>query len=785
MTDKFERHGSTRWTKANVPSYGEDWGDDYVIEEASASQEELPKQHNPTPAKLVLSIDNIPNKNDSDSDLENDSEGQKSNAAYPYPQSTPREPSPLHSSHPLSQTVPSRSGHGIKDDSDYFPPTPTFTNHSSLPPDTPALDRSFISDTDLIQHEPASLNLATGGLHEIREEPSRGNAAPESLVLSIDRLSGVHDRDDDDTDDDSDISFQNNLGIHRSLSDASKRRSFHFDHVPALVSDLDSDDWGYNPKHSSNDEAEKEDGSQADDEFGHLRTLPPSVGVRQPVKTDALDSLINDLLMMERLHTLSTAKQEEGGSANGAQSEEFPKVASQPIEEESHDGEPSQLPTDESHHELPSLGSIHDHLLPDFDGRSFTSDTPSNRASILPDDYQKEHEKFLSNVRSRSSSVRKPPQDKAAVSLLELALYNEDEENTTGVSDPARDLAPPQLEPVASSGSVSTGKMSFDMAAPGKLEDPSVSRRVSTTLTLNMGSWTPDTNIYRDRFVNDNDNESQMNMSVFNGNEGNYMKFTGLRAPSVYAELFTNSLCISVPDTIDAGLPSIAEQDVDDDGNGDAATTMPDIVSMRDGDTDTNPSPSTFGSVLKDRPYHQPAFKEESTPAALRDCIPEEPETGEENDAELTPETDVESKRVISGSGLSDLAFLELPSKQKYPVSDWKKIMAQSQPIDRINLLREALIKEAAYETGLQHWLYHTLKSTELNTHMQIGKLASEAYQNAPHNDLRRHTSIRSKVSLVKDKIDTGSFGRNLQKIDTGSFGRKIFGRSKKTKKGE
>ena len=102
--------------------------------------------------------------------------------------------------------------------------------------------------------------------------------------------------------------------------------------------------------------------------------------------------------------------------------------------------------------------------------------------------------------------------------------------------------------------------------------------------------------------------------------------------------------------------------------------------------------------------------------------------------------------------------------------------MATSQPIDRIRLLRDALEKEADYDTGLLNWLNESLRQSEDASNIHIGKIATQAYQNAAHNDIRRHASIRSKVSIVRDKVETSG-------LQASSLGKRFFNRGKKLMK--
>ena len=190
------------------------------------------------------------------------------------------------------------------------------------------------------------------------------------------------------------------------------------------------------------------------------------------------------------------------------------------------------------------------------------------------------------------------------------------------------------------------------------------------------------------------------------------------------------------------------------------------------------------GSVLKDHNYQKPLFREERlTPAASDDdfstqkyhsLIP--PDIRVASDSSET----TERKRSVSTSTMNTDATVNITPKitspplittpGKYPVSDWKSIITISQPQDRIAAFKEALLKEQEYDSGIQMWLNYALKQEPtFNSNLLIGRVASQAYQNAPHNDLRRHVSLRTKVNLVKDKVEgtTGSFGKT-----TGSLGK-------------
>lgn len=831
MAESFERHRSTRWVKSKSQTY-DSWGDQYddynydnenqelgeIDEETAenevqilpiASQQQQIPQSTQISAPLVLSIDQMRRSANGDSldedsvhsNLEvtsdahnsqvdvsssahNDFGGNLALQAYDYNYNckhpefdeerevleglrigTSQNYVEANERVPPNNIAPINT-HGLKDDADFFPPTPTFSMKQYVQPqtpETPQSDRSFVSDTDSIQREPDSLNLAYGEppLNEIREElPVRaeptqvGQNPPEDLVLSIDRMNLVL-SDDDSSLDDGVYNRHEDFGYDQQDDNSNAYDEIvNAEHAKARLYDSsadeadEDDDWGYNSQHSSNDE-----------EVAHLNTVEKvrSQGSesRQPVKTDALDSLISDLLKMERLSTMYLEQLKGGTAVEKSESLALAPTTEQIVELYDKDNY--------SEHGTPEI------LLPKIRGQSSTPEL--SQSELLPPDFEEQHQRFLSNVQSRSTSVRKAPpvkvDDSAArdsdVKLLASSRFE------TGL----------KLEPVNSTGSISTGNASFDVTsvtlppmAPPPISDPdSLGRRMSTASnqTFNFGSWKPNTNKFRDQFVSDNDAESQMNVSIFNGDES-YNKFTGMRPPSGYAESFPNSSMLSIPETIDAPLQSIDEDGLNDDELGDELNKET-VVDTSQLDLSKIASVTTNApSVLQDHPHETATFSEEKTPGSSIDNL-----TVEKSNETRVP-SDTTSRKV------SDLtvktAGSAKPPKVKYPVFNWKQIMGVSQPIDRIELLRKAQIDELNYDTGLNYWLGETLKSSENSPHIQIGKIATQAYQNAQHIELRRHTSIRSKVSLVKDKMDTGNFG-----LQASSFGRKFLSRGKKLMK--
>lgn len=828
MAENFERHKSTRWVKADVPSYGDQWGNeyDYDYNEEEENQPEpspveihpetaarRPKSSNP----LVLSIDHVNRAEDSsDNEDENELEQDPKESVDPHSDSSFNAPDSLvepdsnfrvpESSKASTRRPPPVSTHGLKDDSDFFPPTPTFSLSQFVQqsPETPHSDRSYLSDADSIQREPVNLNLARKAdlLKEIQEAPVEDSGAekavsvPEALVLSVDRMNLDS---SDDSDDD-------RFGFFEGKEAFEKGYEANYDeYVNPEVSSSeeslardDDDDWGYNSQHSSNEDTENEDELNV----GNSRDARDVSDLRRHVKTDALDSLINDLLQMERLSSKSplapTLAKETKREVQGV---------------------------------LPSLDSIHDMSLPDFENHTFTADTGDeienreyerdleNResesgdvaASVFSEQVAKDHESYISNFLGRVASVRKAPPtfdekpETPKLSETKLPEFPETRVPETKVPESPETRVPELLEtkvtelpesraevpesrvpelpesipegellelvPVLSTGSVSTGKVSIDpVNSLVNTDSETLTRNVSTvsTATFNLGTWKPNTNLFRDQFINDNDNESQMNYSMDNSNEANYSKFTGLRPGSGYAESFANSSCLSVPETVDANLPSIEE-------NGSENGDYPDTASLPNSSS-IQPIEST-ASVLRNHSYDKPKFGEERvTLAGSHDRLPGE-DTVKEHTRKSSEASATDATRRISDLSIAPTLEVKKPL-QKYPTYKWKQIMSVSQPIDRIQLLKQARIDEANFDTGLVTWLHENLKRSEVSSNIHIGRIATEAYQNAQHSDLRRHTSIRSKVSLVKDKMDTGNIG-----LQATNFGRRFLSKGKKLMK--
>lgn len=739
MTDKFQRHKSTRWVKASVPTYGDDWGDEYDSDTSQADGQpsqtftssgapplpDLPaidptNQTVHRPSDLVLSIDHLASHDDDLSDDE----------------------------------LPKKGGF-----EELVPPTPTFSEHNV---ETPTSDRSFQSDADSIQHE-TDLNVR-GGVNLLDKIEEANPDTKEDEHFSFDTLDQQAFQGDPENRED-------DLCSVTVSSDENKPE------VPPLVlsvdgkkyendDDDDDDNWGYNSDNSSKNE------------YNDRELAAPDTAAKE---VDTSDS------------TPEQASRAIGLGVTEDRSNEHSRISTEALDNLINDLEKASVGPDEesfnTHQELVLDVDFNDVSLPDFD-RSFDYDTTQPPTPVEPLSYAKakeEHENYVNDLLTHKPSVRKPPRQN-----LQLGDYLN---IADAVNDYIEEEKPVELHPVVSSGSLSTGKFSVatdkeksdtassnvqdtvilrdEFAPPGGAGGADdLLRRVSTmtTGTFNMGSWAPNTGNYRDQFISNNDNESAINFNP-SASDNAYDKFTSNRNGLGFlfdAELNTSSL--SVPETIDIGLPSIHEDETDD--NYDLEEVQPTTTNM----TESTNVTSGTDSVLADH-VPQPVFREEKlTPLSSKealvvpkrsmlDVIDDVASTTETDKSTLAPTITEESKRVAStASDATTLSFVSKPPTAR-PTYDWTKIMAVSQPVDRIRLLREALVQESTYETGLNNWLQETLKTADKASSMHVGLIASKAYENATHNDIRRHASIRSKVSSVRDKVgDTGLTASNFGK---------------------
>lgn len=848
MSDKFGRHMSTRWAKASVPTYGDEWDDGFGS--GSDSDDAVP-QKEIVPERFELP----PDQNDDKSDLENLVEFE---APKEYDvddlHETYQAPHSVADSKPSLVLSIDRMSNRFDDSSDEDQPqekdddnekakfkhsvtlneavddvpvhTPQTDKFKEAEPETPQSDKSYISDADSIQQEPEDLVIKDKStLHDISEnsqgaeftregtlrdfhrsneqvgdeaeheenlhqsshsplshqdvesehgsttqgnsnlhgaiplpddEPTEplhvpdspvvSSSAPAPLVLSIDNKNFDDDNDDDDTDN----VDEDNYGHSKDDSD---------------------DNWGYNGEDTDEDDAPSFEKSKEDLHTTDVRT--------HRVKTDALDLLINDL------QDASFGTDDEKGSerfilpplSHDVSMPDFSAYTEDEDGGETTPIAPLSIPEAEAHKSFLINGHKPSIRKPPPQRNNLVSVDYSSIADAVSG-YMDEH------------TTEKSPVRNSHVEQRDVHEYDDTDTEESHLGKPDNDL---ELNPVLSLGSISTGKASLgSMSAksvqnekepqvPAKDTAPDVnerftrplfaeSRRASamSTNTFNMGSWKPNTNNFRDQFINGNDNVSVFNVNLLNNDD--YERFTGAQSGlGISHDAASRTSSISVPETIDASLPRISEDMDFDDDSGDAHD---DAVSK---------VPSTSDSVLKEKPYLNALFKEEKlTPAPSSDDLPKKTATqryssllapADEDDKERprsNSQSLVGSQSTIKNTALSVVAPKKF-KQQTYVPTNWKQIMQTSQPIDRIRMLKEALVKEREFDTGLQNWLHETLTLSENGSNMHIGRIASAAYQNATHNDIRRQNSFRSKVSIVKDKVEgTGlhasSFGKRFLK---------------------
>ncbi|ODV77766.1 uncharacterized protein CANTADRAFT_31082, partial [Suhomyces tanzawaensis NRRL Y-17324] len=886
MADNFGRHLSTRWVKASVPSYGDEWGDEYDYNynsEETSSVTEAKKEVTPerfelhdnhqtpdhsfssrsqdeaisgesismgqdlshktgvpsgaqNPSNLVLSIDRFKNRSDSDSDETSDEEPEEQPKAVR--KNTIRKP-PLELD---SSLIESHLADVSKSFDEFVPPTPTYTTKFSNP-GTPQSDRSYQSDADSIQNEPANLNVVDSNrfASSDQEHNYEGKTILEDIqpknLSTIDEFHSGKETDND------------NEAIHFSKPEASPPQSPNV--ASPLVLSIDKKDFNYSSDDDEDEIAFEHNDDIHEEEHDNDNDIPRNhetntiqsdneSTTRRPIETAALDSLIHDLENASLGPDSSPERpkeQPEGENDYTLQLDSFD--VSMPDFEDSElvntslaqayeeEGDPNSPTTPIAPLSLTEEKEGHrNYLRESGHRRSIRKPPPEPRKNLVSVDY--------SNIADAVSGYMNDNESLGANKNLDIigednqSVSSETKSQSTGenkerISEPqmqeeeffsTEDFKKPgvnELHPVVSLDSLSTGKFSFETHSTSQRGDNhslrdgqslrdnhsirenynsnegvenDKSRRVSTMsmATVNMGGWNPNTNNYRDQFINDNDNESQINFNPHAEEPSNYNKFTKLRGSSGLSEVVSNSSSISVPDTIDAALPQIAEDPDDNEDN----QLQPKTSIAAD-------------SILQEHSYPLPVFKEERlTPAGSSEMLPK---SSNQRYSSLFLSNDLESqetKRIASDSTMgalekemnkaanplrvtgastavteSGLTSTKPFSAQSYPVFDWKTIMSASQPIDRIRLLKEALKKESEHDTGLQNWLHETLKSSQNPTNMHIGKIASEAYSNATHNDIRRHASLRSKVSIVKDKVETSG-------LHATSFGKRFLSRGKK-----
>ncbi|CAN3503871.1 hypothetical protein DICA1_F12134 [Diutina catenulata] len=581
-----------------------------------------------------------------------------------------------------------------------------------------------------------------------------------------------------------------------------------FDDAPS-DSDSDDDRWGHQSDDDWGHQSDSDDDDAGEDPTPELNIVKSSESAvaspRHPVNTDMLDTLMHDIENVSY-----------GDSSDDSGPQRNPKGLS--ID--------TSRPADETDLPTGGYGSAFAQYL-----EQEWNDDPSQSASpitpLSPSQSVSMHESFVRTMSDRRSSVRKPPGARQALVSMDYSHIADavsgymDDKPQTPDADARHPLAndsvkssPESLRGPDEPSLKDAMDDAVDAPVPPRPNFSADSRRSSAHTLGGFGAWKPNTSTFRDKFIADNSSDEENDCHSINN--ANYRAFTQQRQSSVA------STAPSLPETVDVAMPAIDE---DDDSEGD--TIAPRMS------TDTYGS-----SVLDSAPPMKPVFHEEKlTPNPSLDHVPGPPQkyssllgnevVPEENEPEEkthtrsasdgTLEGDRESRASLSsltpggaaessvagasgasvpGAGSSQAAGTQdHPSTgamgprgsvsstaaasfrpKPYPVSDWKGIMSTSQPIDRIRKLKDALDAEFKYDTGLEVWLVQSLRQADASgaPAMQNGRIATEAYQNAPHMDIRRHNSINTMqvIGDVKDRVQAAAPAAR-------SLGKKFLSKSK------
>lgn len=689
MAENCERQKSTRWVDAKVPTYGNDWGVDFSDEDGDE------RDHSELPV--------TPQTQDS-SKTEEAPQHKK-----PYILKLPEISSPdEHASKVLNSPVAALATTTFNQSKNLATAVEFVNSNSSKPPE------EVIGDTTT--HETSPFQAPSLGQFSERFNTSQSDVSYASDTNSIQQepqeLNLGSSRNADLTKNipealAASVPEPLVLSIDRMQLESHDDLSSDVQSPPTSPLKLSN---AISPTNKENLQREPDTKAIPEQDSLPMQKEDTITNVCHRVPKEGLESLIDDLLRLEKLSLVLM---------DADNSESSKKQLDSSIKSTSPAGDESAI---------------------------CTHDSP---ATLL-----QKHHSYLSDLRNRKASIRKEPPLVASpihTSIKDdsniLNLGSEprgDEKNDDAESD--TEVA---LEHIESNSSVSTGSPSYIADVPSISSDAKVSRKDLTVSSkrFSLGSWKPNTSVFRERFVDNNDLEPHMNVSMYNEGESGYFKFTGvMRRVSGYAESFANSSCISVPDTIEANLHSVNE--VNSDGY-DPSLDVVSLVTVRQTQSGAPGPGASTPSLLRENTYKKGKFQEKISADNLVN--------------EKTVATDNHTLEAVPAP----------TSAAKYPVFNWKNIMSVSQSVDRIMLLKQARADEEAYDTGLLNWLNEVLRSTDpSSSNMQIGLLATQAYKNAPHNDLRRHISLRSKVSMVRDKMDLGA-----------SFGRRFLSKGKKLMK--
>ena len=829
MTGEFARHRSTRWVKTDMPSYGDEWDDyyDYEEEEMTEHEEEA------TDSQILRrSLGSLKEDNEAKNEEDVDKEGKENKAASMKSLLLPLvlsvdDPGQRNSNSDLSsldEITEKQENEREKKDKNlhntssdlYFEGKNIYDLH------TPHTESGILSSEKFVEKAPSQTSsnqgderinqsqiselgkLSDSDDKSIREVPSRLSIVRDEITTEVPKgEEDVNKKADENNITERREPDLNSKGTGNSFSSVTSKEKNPYEPL-VLSTDRDKDDihssseeWGYNGEDTDSDSIgdipEKEEDNMTDEQTDEAKNQPTLDGLLYDLKKASLD----DKVLGEAADDSKQISEKDRLSDEL----DFSFTFSQKSDINKED--PKDKTLDVTKGDATKDKGV-DHQMGKGEEESYLGEEASDKSSSLDSDIHAT-KKVARPVPKKNDANDYIPEGGNVDYVGMYSERGEVEKDPLGRTDTVRSLRverdkqhkdgnfPPNNR---QQGVAESPK---DVARETNDEDDDFSRRSSyrSVSTFNMGSWKPNTDNYRNQFINDNDNVSTMNMSMY-GNESNkiYKKFVNQRSISgASMDAISEQSSVSIPETMDIPLPSISEDAADIEPQG----SHEDLVEMQGDDR--------LPSLLQDHPHKQIFREEKVTPLnstdtvnvpksapkqryssllSTSDDIPRPNAKDAKDSADFKDSRDFKDAKDTrdAEASLQKKGTLRVASSESQltlnnsPVAppnlyNWKAIMSTSQPVDRIRLLKEANMKEALYDTGLQEWINAILKLSNEIPNIHIGKLASEAYQNAPHNDITRHLSLRSKVSVVRDKMENSG-------IQASNLGKRFLNRGKK-----
>ena len=208
----------------------------------------------------------------------------------------------------------------------------------------------------------------------------------------------------------------------------------------------------------------------------------------------------------------------------------------------------------------------HDDYLSSFSGRTQSVRKPPRHSTIFTDDFS-----GIASDETENAPEEQKDDSISENSVPEVVQTNEFEleQNELGGNNNS-DLAPPNIQwPPQDHCQLVNYLWTLHLRNNKNHKTKSITkdikdaRRVSTlsNATFNLGGWAPNTDNFRNQFIGENDSES----INFNTDRSGYDKFTKVRTESTQEEDNANASLPSIPETIDAVMPSIQEDGASDE----------------------------------------------------------------------------------------------------------------------------------------------------------------------------------------------------------------------------